>query len=615
MRKKFIPLFITNFWGVLNDNFLKAVTSFVAVKWVDTENVSLLISSVAAALVLPYVILSPLAGKWAQKYDKRDIVFWAKVAELPIMTFAAVGFMMQSTLFVLLAILLMGIQSALYSPAKYGLIRDIGGDKGISFGTGGMEAISFLGILSGMLIAAFLVDDIQLNYLYMLFILFAALGLLCAFTIKRAPSSTTEVEFRSSNPIKALRETYFQARKFKGLNNVIFILSIFWWLAASLQIGLLIYCGQTMQLSSWYTGVILSMAAVGITLGCFLSGLFYGKKDNLSSVFVSGLIITALLLVIFFVELSPIIFGTVIFGISVVSGFFKVPLDAAVQRMAKGNFLPIALGYLNQVSFIFILFSSLSISLLTLYFDPKYMFLMFGIVIFGVVGAMVLKVPTKLMAVARFILSSRYKIKVKGEEIIDQSKSTLVLPNHVSLVDPVIVYSQLRGVLPRPFVTQGYVDIPILGTLVKSFDAIAVPDMERGRKGIEQVQMLEHLAVEALVNGTDILIYPSGRLTVDGRENIGNSQLVYNISDKLPKSVQVLAVKIDGLWGSRFSRYGRKSTPPFFPVFMSALPRWFFPFNRREVTVTIIDITKEVNEWSKLNRREFNAELERIYAN
>ncbi|MEJ1730125.1 hypothetical protein SMA90_27715, partial [Escherichia coli] len=126
------PLLATNFLGVLNDNFLKTLACFIAVLWVGTQYEALLVSMAAGSLVVPYVFLSPLAGRWAVIFNKISVVRIGKLAEIPIMLLASTGFLLHNVWMVMISILLMGVQSCLFSPSKYGLIRDIGGTEHIA---------------------------------------------------------------------------------------------------------------------------------------------------------------------------------------------------------------------------------------------------------------------------------------------------------------------------------------------------------------------------------------------------------------------------------------------------------------------------------------------------
>lgn len=157
---KWLKLFLLNFVGVLNDNFMKHSIIFVSVGWAMPEwmTQSQLISAVSAALVLPYLLLSPYSGEIAERFEKQKIVRLMKMLELPIVMLAGVGFWIESVWLVLSSVLLMGMQSCLYSPAKYGLIRDVEGEKGVAFGSGMFEMMAFLGILVGTIVAAYISD-------------------------------------------------------------------------------------------------------------------------------------------------------------------------------------------------------------------------------------------------------------------------------------------------------------------------------------------------------------------------------------------------------------------------------------------------------------------------
>ena len=123
--KKWIPLFLTQFLGVLNDNLLKHLIIFIGIFWVSEDHREFILPAASALLVLPYIIFSPLAGYISQVKNKKTVVRIAKFAEIPIMAVAILGFQLESVITLLTALFLMGLQSALYSPSKFGLIKDI----------------------------------------------------------------------------------------------------------------------------------------------------------------------------------------------------------------------------------------------------------------------------------------------------------------------------------------------------------------------------------------------------------------------------------------------------------------------------------------------------------
>ena len=221
-NNSFLPLYVTNFFGTLNDNFLKTLACLTVIGWIADERVrSLLTSVVAGMLVLPYILCSPLADRLTAVWPKRRIVRAAKWAELPIMAVAIAGFALHSPWFVIGAVLLMGLQSSLYSPAKYALVRDIGGAERISTGMGGMEGVSFLGVLMGTVVGAIVADRAGMVTKYVLLVCFASLGLLASYTIRAKEELNRSLH--AINPVRYIARAYRMAGRYDGLNAVIFM--------------------------------------------------------------------------------------------------------------------------------------------------------------------------------------------------------------------------------------------------------------------------------------------------------------------------------------------------------------------------------------------------------
>ena len=157
-RNPWWPLFSANFLSVFNDNLIKWLVVFVGIGWVAKESEASVIAAAGAALVIPFLLFGPWAGRLNRIYSKRKVWVYGKAAELPIALIAIYGFYIENLIVVMTSVLLMGVQSSLFSPAKYGLIRDVGGKERISFGTGAMEMLTFLGVLLGTFLAGILAD-------------------------------------------------------------------------------------------------------------------------------------------------------------------------------------------------------------------------------------------------------------------------------------------------------------------------------------------------------------------------------------------------------------------------------------------------------------------------
>ena len=654
-NNSFLPLYVTNFFGTLNDNFLKTLASFTVIGWLADERVkSLAMGVTAGALVLPYILCSPLADRLTAVLEKRRIVRFAKWAELPIMAVAIAGFAMKSPWLVIGAILLMGLQSSLYSPAKYALVRDIGGAERISTGMGGMEGVSFLGVLMGTVVGAIVADRAGMVTKYVLLVCFASLGLLASYTIRAKEELNRSLH--AINPVRYIARAYRMAGRYDGLNAVIFTLSVFWWGAAMLQMGLLVYgkAEAGLNLSDTGTGVLLCGAAVGIVAGQIVAGFVDRRRFLLGATLLTGWIAAALFAVLYFAPLSPRWFGVVLGLLAFDLGFFKLPFDAEIQKVVKGPKLNTMLAYFNQVSFLFMLAASGCYAFVSWAFGPKAFLLLLAIAFLVAPFLFVFCYRSVLLCVGRWVFAWRYKVEIEDktgltgltgsraggdpqlarrslgegatpENLVNpvnpvKKTSLLVLPNHPAMVDPMLVGVAFWKTPLKPLSDESFFHTGIVAPWVlKTLGAVAVPDLRKHRttQGATIARGLGDIVKSTLEDGGNVIFYPSGHIQTESEhEDIGTRQLAYNMCGDLPEGVRVIGVRTRGLWGSIWSRKGRKTSPSFVPTFIKSVFLWFFwaPFvPRRRVTMHVEDMTDRVKEWSKLTRLEFNRKLEEWY--
>jgi len=347
-----------NFLTVLNDNLLKWLVCFISIKWVTTVSESVIIAIASAMLVLPFILLSPLAGLLSVKYEKKNIMLIGKIAELPIMMIAVFGFVFQSIYLVMAGVLLLGVQSSLFSPSKYGLIRDVGGEEGIPFGTGTMEMLTFIGVLLGTFLASEISDHYHISLIIILLIGVGLLGLLSTILIKAEEPQPNKNYNESVNPVKFMIHSFKMAQQVKGLNYVILGLSFFWLVGALLQMNIKVYCDGLLKLTNVETGIVMVVAALGIGIGCFVTGLLSKNKVKIQFVPIGAVGMIIFFAMTYFMNPGAILLGIFIFFTAFFSGMFKVPLNAWIQSHVKGRMLGDILAYENICEFGFILFSS-----------------------------------------------------------------------------------------------------------------------------------------------------------------------------------------------------------------------------------------------------------------
>ena len=619
MKRSFVPLFATNFFGVVNDNFLKTLASFTVIGWLADERLqSVFMGTVAAALVVPYVVCSPLADRLTVLFPKVRIFRLAKWAELPIVALAIAGFALESAALVVAAVLLMGLQSSLYSPAKYALVRDIGGASRISVGMGGMEGVAFAAVLAGTIAASFAADCAPAWVQTACLLGFAAVGLALSYTIRADEEPNRAIH--AINPVRYLSRAYRLARRYPGLNAVIVTLSVFWWAAAMLQMGLLVYGKQVMGLDSTRTGAMLCAAAVGIVAGQVVAGFVDRRRFLLAATPLFGLVAAALLATLFFVPLGPVPFAVTLAVLAFDLGFFKLPFDAEIQKVVKGPRLNTMLAYFNQVSFLFMMLSSLCYVAVSALFGPRAFLLLLAAVLAVVPFAFVFSYRTVLCRVGKWVFARRYAVSAEGLASLPADAPLLFLPNHPAMVDPMLVGAELWRLPVKPLADELFLDRGGISAMVlKTLGCVKVPDLRKHRSeaGAKIARGLQDVVTDALAKGVDVIFYPSGHIWTEPREEIGTRQLAYNVCRALPPNARVIAVRTTGLWGSIWSRKGRTASPSFGPTLVRSVLLWLFvaPFRpRRPVRMRFEDVTDRVRTWAaELPRLGFNRRLEDWY--
>lgn len=195
----------------------------------------------------------------------------------------------------------------------------------------------------------------------------------------------------------------------------------------------------------------------------------------------------------------------------------------------------------------------------------------------------------------RLLISLRYRLEVRGLESIPADRPMLFLPNHPALLDPFLVYSCLDGLRPRFLADENQFTSPLLRWIKNLTRVITMPDYNvsgpAARAGV--LKGLEKAAA-ALRAGDSVLLYPAGAMQRETNERIRNTSSVSRILQAAPEA-RVVGVRVEGMWGSSFSRayhHGAK------PDFMRTLKRgavvilanliFFTP--RRRVRINFVEV-------------------------
>ena len=226
---------------------------------------------------------------------------------------------------------------------------------------------------------------------------------------------------------------------------------------------------------------------------------------------------------------------------------------------------------------------------------------------------------TKMLMLA---LRLRYKVKVKGLENLtpknlDKSGGIIFLPNHPSLMDPVLVGGLLQSRFnTRPIMIEYMYYKLGINWLAKQMNSLPIPSFEEAPNSIKMKrgEKIFSELFDALRQGENLLFYPSGRTKRSGVEMIGGASGCKRILEEVPEA-NIVMVRTTGLWGSLLSRALTGSLPPLGIVIMQGvkiiLKNLIFFTPRREVTIEFEAYNDKLPVGS--DRVEFNRALEEWY--
>lgn len=566
-QRKFLPYFITQFFGAFNDNIFKNVLLlFVAFAGSSALPISsnLFINLAAGLFILPFFLFSASAGVLADKYEKSWFIRKVKLFEIAIMLLGAIGFITESYGVLLLLLFLMGTQSAFFGPVKYALLPQKLNAKELVPGNALVEAGTFIAILIGTLGAGIIASADNAKYLAAFcVVLFALLGYLSSRSIPFAAASAPNLSFRWQ-PYKQTKHTLSIAKSDRVVFQCIMAISWFWFLGAA-------YLTQFPNFTKIYlngtesaVSFLLALFSIGIALGSLLCNWISNHRIEVGIVPIGALGITVFGylmatsipsdLPIFhnFVDFFryepfwPLFFYLLMIGAS--GGLFIVPLYALMQHRAKETERAQVIAGLNIFNSLFMVGSALLgiVCLSVIKMTIPQLFALLAILNFLVAAYIFLQIPIFVVRFVVWMLTHTiYRVKHKNLHNLPEQGGALIVCNHVSYMDALL----LSAVCPRLIrfvMEEDYANLPPLRRFLRRTGVIPISASNRTsiRRAFNDVET-------ALSEGHIVCIFPEGKLTSDGEMN----EFMRGIDIILRRSpVPVIPVALKGLWGSYFSR-------------------------------------------------------------
>ena len=575
-QRRYLPFFVTMFFGAFNDNVYKnalaIMFSFSAIN-VMGMNSDMLVNLSAAVFILPYFLFSASAGQLADKYDNAKLMQWIKIVEILVMICAVIGFIYDMPIFLLFVLFLMGTQSAFFGPVKYGYLPRVLKREELVGGNGVTDMGTFLAILLGMILGAHAISyDNGKDLVSGLIILFAIFGYLASRQIPVMGQSNPALKI-NLNPFT---ETW-KVIKYSRVNYTVFLavigISWFWFFGTIFITQIPLFTRNYLFADANVFIMLMGTFSISVGIGSLLCEKLSGGRVEIGLVPLGSLGLTIFAMDFYFAAQHVMPAAETLYGIEAIlahpdnwrilfdvfmngisSGFYIVPLYALIQERTDRGHISRVIAANNIMNSIFMVVASL-MAMVLLGNDIGIPGLFFITAIMNlVVAAYIYRMITEFMW--RFIvwlsLHTIYRVKTDGLDAIPDKGAAVLVCNHVSFVDALIIAGYVRR--PVRFVMDYRIyKTPGLHWIFKLAKAIPIAPKH------EDPEMLAaaYDKIEETLNERELLcIFPEGAITRDG-EMATFKKGIEKILERTP--VPVIPMALLGLWGSWFSRYKGKA--------------------------------------------------------
>ncbi len=561
----FTPYIFIVFLNAMTDLGHKIILQNTIFKAYDGSELIILTAIVNALILLPFIFLFSPAGFLSDKYPKVQIIRVASLLAVGITSLILFSYIMGWFWFAFAMTFILAAQSAIYSPAKYGLIKEMVGNEKLTEANAMVQSVTIISILAGAVIYSIFFENLLDNQtkdkaeiLQTIYPLgFALIGasilefLLSLYLIKR-------VEIKQSmrfKPKKYANLTYLRGnlRVIKRNQTVwlsIIGLSIFWGIS---QLVVAIF-GEYLKENMGVENTVIAQGLLSISgLGIVAGSLFVGRvsrryiETGIIPIGAFGIAIS-----LFFISSlkSLVALGVLFFFYGFSSGLFIVPLNTLIQFATPKRMMGKVLAgsnFMQNVSmFIFLILSAL---FAYIGFSSKGLFTLAMII--ATIGFIytLIKLPQSMVRfVVRALFGLRYRVSVEGLDNLKSSKGVLLLGNHISFLDwaflQIAYPKQIRFVIDRQ-----YYNIWYFRPILKFFGAIPI-STRGGKKALSLVS-------KALNNGETVALFPEGTLSRTG--HLGKFQRGFEFATAdVNRGAIIVPFYLRGLWEGEFSHASAK---------------------------------------------------------
>ena len=569
-QRRFIPFFATQFLGALNDNIFRnglvILITFQGVRILGMNHTEL--ANVAAFLfILPFFLFSATAGQLADKYEKSMLMRRIKLLEIGLMSLAAIALLTRQYPLLLLVLFLMGCQSTLFGPVKYAYLPQKLHTDELIGGNALVESGTYVAIIIGLIIGVETVDfesDRQVT-LAIALVAVACVGYLASRQIPITEAVDPDLKINWNAWKETWRIVNF-AREEKSVFLSILGISWFWFFGSALTIQVPAYTADILNGNESIVTTLLVAFAVGVGIGSLLCERMSDHRIELGLVPFGSIGMSLFSIDLYFAQPEAATAAVSSVGefltlagswriladlalLGAFGGFYSVPLYALIQKRSERRHLSRIIAANNIInSLLMVSAAVISIVILELGFSIPELFLFLAALNAIVAIYIYSLLPEFLMRfLAWLAINILYRIRPIGLENIPKSGAAVVVCNHVSFMDPIII----GGSVARPMRFVMYYKIfqkPFLSFIFRNAKAIPIASKIEDEKLMNEA--FDKVDAE-LAAGNIVCIFPEGALTTDGEIHSFKPGIEKIIARR---PVPVIPVALGCLWGSWFSR-------------------------------------------------------------
>jgi len=556
----FTPYIFIVFLNAMTDLGHKIILQNTIFKAYDGSELIILTAIINALILLPFIFLFSPSGFLSDKYPKVQIIRVASLAAVAITSFILVAYINGWFWFAFSMTFILAAQSAIYAPAKYGLIKEMVGNEKLTEANAMVQSITIISILAGAVIYSIFFESLLANqtvdkgeilqYIYPVgFALIGASFIEFLLSLRLIKSIEIKKSMRFK-PKKYANLTYLRGNmRVLRRNQTVWLsiigLSIFWGISQLVVAIFGEYLKENMGVDNTIIAQgLLSLSGVGIVAGSLFVGRMSRSYIETGIIPIGALGITVSLFFISSLE-SLTALGVLFFFYGFFSGLLIVPLNTLIQFATPKRMMGKTLAgsnFMQNISmFLFLV-------LVTLFafmgFSSSSLFTLAMLIALGGFIYTLMKLPQSMVRfVVRFLFGLRYRVDVEGLDNIRSSRGVLFLGNHVSFLD----WAFLQIAYPRQIrfvIDRTYYNIWYLKPIFKFFGAIPI-STRGGKKALSLVS-------EALNNGETVALFPEGHLSRNG--HLGKFQKGFELATaNVTRNAVIIPFYLRGLWESQFS--------------------------------------------------------------